>query len=217
MKQIGLTIHQCQLPDESVHACHSQQSMGPYKIAHYLLVNELSKLFRKANVLYWAKSLLNLTYDFINHCIASSFEPPPLSIPWVHFVEAGLALDYYRGGSKPGSKTGSTCAVFLLEEFIDNDREDFVKFIHNMDANPLIDYNDYDYDLVVFFAFTQHVQYVKTGKLTSISEGCDIFGDRNTKMTVSQFEKDHIYNKYCEWPVFGLEAYVGRAESETSK
>lgn len=81
MKQIGLTIHQCQLPDESVHACHSQQSMGPYNIAHYLLVNELSKLFRKANVLYWAKSLLNLTYDFINHCIASSFEPPPLSIP----------------------------------------------------------------------------------------------------------------------------------------
>ncbi|KAG2134629.1 hypothetical protein BD769DRAFT_1665069 [Suillus cothurnatus] len=54
---------------------------GPYKIAHYSLVDELSKLFREANVLYWAKSLLKLTYDFINHCIASSSEPPPFLIP----------------------------------------------------------------------------------------------------------------------------------------
>jgi hypothetical protein len=143
---------------------------GPYKIACYSLVDELSKLFREANVLYWAKSLLKLTYDFIDRCIASSSEPPPFLIPRVRFVEAGLALAYHQGGSKPGSKNGSTCAVFLLEEFIDSDGEEFVKFIYNMDANPLVDYDDYGYDLAVFFAFTQHVQYVKTGKLAFISD-----------------------------------------------
>ncbi|KAG1860868.1 hypothetical protein F4604DRAFT_1930184 [Suillus subluteus] len=211
---------------------------GPYKIARYSLIDELSKLFREANVLYWAKSLLKLTYGFIDHCIASSSEPPPFLIPRVHFVEAGLALAYHQGGSKPGSKTGSTHTVFLLEEFIDSDGEDFIKFIHNMDANPLVDYDEYGYDLAVFFAFTQHVQYVKTGKLAFISdyqgsttlltdpqiltylivsEGRDILGDGNMEMTVSQFEKDHVCNKYCEWPAFGLEAYAGGAESETSQ
>ncbi|KAG2134630.1 hypothetical protein BD769DRAFT_1353153, partial [Suillus cothurnatus] len=133
------------------------------------------------------------------------------------------------------SKTGSTRTVFLLKEFINSDGEEFIKFIHNMDANPLVDYDDYGYDLAVFFAFMQHVQYVKTGKLAFISdyqgvtrlltdpqilthlEGHDIFGDGNMEMTVSQFEKDHVCNKYCEWPAFGLEAYASGAESETSK
>ncbi|KAG2344992.1 hypothetical protein BDR05DRAFT_856565, partial [Suillus weaverae] len=110
---------------------------GPYKIARYSLVDEISRLFKEANILYWAKSLLKLTYDFIDRCVASSSEPPPFPIPRVHFVEGGLALAY--GDRKPGGKTGSTRAVFLLEEFIDSDGEDFVKFIHDMDANPLID------------------------------------------------------------------------------
>jgi hypothetical protein len=51
----------------------------------------------------------------------------------------------------------------------------------------------------------------------SVSEGHDIFGDGNMEMTMSQFEKDHVCNKYCEWPAFGLEAYASGAESETSK
>ncbi|KAG2028798.1 hypothetical protein BDR03DRAFT_1019335 [Suillus americanus] len=137
-----------------------KQATGPYKIykiARYSLAKELSKLFREANVLYWAKSLLKLTYDFIDHCIASSSEPPPFQIPPVCFVEAGLALAHDQGGSKPGGKTGSTCAVFLLKEFIDSDREDFVKFIHNMDANPLIDYDDYG-------VFLLEVSYIKVVK-----------------------------------------------------
>lgn len=39
---------------------------GPYKVGRFALADELPKLFREANVLYWSKSLLQLTYDFID-------------------------------------------------------------------------------------------------------------------------------------------------------
>ncbi|KAG2738583.1 hypothetical protein P692DRAFT_20758678, partial [Suillus brevipes Sb2] len=45
---------------------------GPYKVGRFALADELPKLFREANVLYWSKSLLQLTYDFIDRSIASS-------------------------------------------------------------------------------------------------------------------------------------------------
>ncbi|KAG2158041.1 uncharacterized protein EDB93DRAFT_1077837, partial [Suillus bovinus] len=133
---------------------------GPYKVGRYSLIDELWKLFREANVLYWSKSLLKLTYNFIDCSIASSPESPPFMVPRVRFVEASLAL----------AKTGSTRAVFLLEELIEGDDDVFVKFIHNMDANPLLDELDYGYDIAEFFVFMQHVQYIKTGKLAFISD-----------------------------------------------
>ncbi|KAG2112686.1 uncharacterized protein F5147DRAFT_771228 [Suillus discolor] len=185
--------------------------VGAYKVGRYSLVDELQKLFREANVLYWSKSLLKLTYDFIDHSIASSPEPPPFAVP------------------RPGAKTGSTQAVFLLEELIEGGDDMFVKFIHNMDANPLLDELDYGYDMAEFFVFTQHVQYVKTGKLAfisdyqgsttqyrcwdrSVSNGCDIFGEGNIEASVSKFEDQHACNEYCEW--FGLEIFVKEANND---
>ncbi|KAG1885904.1 uncharacterized protein F5891DRAFT_1201454 [Suillus fuscotomentosus] len=210
-----------------------QWLVGAYKVGRYSLVDELQKLFREANVLYWSKSLLKLTYDFINRSIASSPEPPPFAVPRVRFVEAGLALCHHQGGSKPGAKTGSTRAVFLLEELIEGGDDMFVKFIHNMDANPLLDELDYGYDMAEFFVFTQHVQYVKTGKLAfisdyqgstvlltdpqvlthpSVSDGCDIFGEGNIEASVSKFEDQHACNEYCGW--FGLETFVKEANDD---
>ncbi|KAG1897952.1 uncharacterized protein F5891DRAFT_1191263 [Suillus fuscotomentosus] len=207
--------------------------VGAYKVGRYSLVDELQKLFREANVLYWSKSLLKLTYDFIDRSIASSPEPPPFAVPRVRFVEAGLALCHHQGGSKPGAKTGSTRAVFLLEELIEGGDDMFVKFIHNMDANPLLDELDYGYDMAEFFVFTQHVQYVKTGKLAfisdyqgstvlltdpqvlthpSVSDGCDIFGEGNIEASVSKFEDQHACNEYCGW--FGLETFVKEANDD---
>ncbi|KAG2128765.1 uncharacterized protein EDB93DRAFT_1108907 [Suillus bovinus] len=93
---------------------------------------------------------------------------------------------------------------------------------------------DYGYDLVEFFVFTQHVQYVKTGKLAfisnyqgstalltnpqilthpSVSDGSDIFGDGNIEAVVSEFESKHICNFYCEWVGFGLEPFGKKDES----
>ena len=41
------------------------------KIGHYSLVDEMQKLFREANVMYWSKCLLKLTYDFIDRSVVS--------------------------------------------------------------------------------------------------------------------------------------------------
>ncbi|KAG2134217.1 hypothetical protein BD769DRAFT_1665245 [Suillus cothurnatus] len=195
-----------------------------YKIGRFALADEIPKLFKEANVLYWSNSLLELTYAFIDRSIASSTEPPPFNIPRIRFVDAGLALSYSQRGSKVpakgGSKAGSSCGGYLVEEFIEGGPDEFVKFIHNMDSNPLLDYDDYRYELALFFAFTQHVQYIKTGGLAfildyqdpnrsmSVGEGEDLFGDGNLECTVRMFEKQHKCNVFCEWPGFGLEAFV---------
>ncbi|KAG1750360.1 uncharacterized protein EDB91DRAFT_1024717, partial [Suillus paluster] len=110
-----------------------------YRIGRFALTDELPKLFREANVLYWAKALLGLVYNVIDRAVAGASQPPPFDIPRVRFVEAGLALSYYQDGSKPASKAALARAGFLLEEVIDSGDEDFVKYIHNMDPNPLLD------------------------------------------------------------------------------
>ncbi|KAG1822256.1 hypothetical protein EV424DRAFT_1321917, partial [Suillus variegatus] len=188
-----------------------------------------------ANVLYWSKSLLQLTYDFIDCSIASSPEPLPFMVPHVRFVEASLALCYSQGGSKSGAKTGSMQAAFLLEELIEGGDDMFLKFIHNMDANPLLNELDYGYDMAEFFAFMQHVQYVKTSQLAFISDyqgttvlltdpqimtdpdELDIFGDGNIAESVSNFETQHACNEYCEWPGLGLKAFVKEVNDENDK
>jgi hypothetical protein len=144
-----------------------------YRIGRFSVADESPKLFREANVLYWAKALLGLVYDVIDRAIAGASEPIPFDIPRVRFVEAGLALSYCQqdtGVKKPASKAASIRAGFLLEEVIDGGDADFVKYIHNMDPNPLLDPDEFGYDFALFLAFTQHVQYVKTGGLVFISD-----------------------------------------------
>ncbi|KAG2048528.1 hypothetical protein BDR06DRAFT_862630, partial [Suillus hirtellus] len=106
-----------------------------FRIGCFTLIDEMPKLFREVNVLYWAKALLGLVYDFIECAVASTSESLPFNIPHVRIVEAGLAISFFLGDAKPSVKTGTTRAVFLLEEVIDCGDEgcDFTKFIHNMD------------------------------------------------------------------------------------
>ncbi|KAF9231982.1 hypothetical protein BU15DRAFT_55558 [Melanogaster broomeanus] len=201
------------------------EKSGPYKIGRYALVDEMKKLFSEANVLFWAKALLQLTYIFIDRCIIASPTPPPFVIPEVRFVEAGLALSFAPGASKAGSKTGSARAAFLVEELIGGGDGEFVKFIHNMDPNPLQE-DEYGYELSLFFAFTQHVQYVKTRGLAFISDyqglhiysalmmstnkfaNFDIFGEGNIETAVDKFEEEHICNHYCKWEGFQLTEFT---------
>ncbi|KAG1844803.1 hypothetical protein DFJ58DRAFT_664638, partial [Suillus subalutaceus] len=149
-------------PFERVYPQGMPTSSTDYKIGRYAPLAKLAKLFREANVLYWAKALLGLVYDFIDCAIADTSDPPPFNIPCVRFVEAGLALSYSQGTGKSTLKTATIPrGAFLLEEIIDG--EDFTKFIHNMDPDPLLDPDQDGYDFVQFLAFTQHVQYMKTG------------------------------------------------------
>ncbi|KAG1847348.1 hypothetical protein DFJ58DRAFT_843236 [Suillus subalutaceus] len=193
--------------------------------------DESAKLFREANVLYWAKALLGLVYDVIDRAVAGASEPVPFDIPRVRFVEAGLALSYYQDSSKPALKVASARACFLLEEVINGRDDDFVKYIHNMDPNPLLDPDEPGYDFALFLAFTQHVQYVKTGGLVfisdyqgntelltdpqimthpSVSDKKDIFGGGNIEKAVSEFETRHVCNHFCKWPGFELEEFGGK-------
>ncbi|KAG1730901.1 hypothetical protein EDB19DRAFT_2010419 [Suillus lakei] len=193
---LGLIPGQNVAVKQPFHKVFPSASSFMYKIGHFTSADEIAKLFKEANVLYWSRSLLQLTYAFINRCIASSDEPPPFSIP----------------------------------------RDTFLKFIHNMDSNPLLDEDDYHNKVASFFAFTQH--YVKTGGLAFISDyqgstelltdpqiltdpsvgkGTDIFGDGNMECTVSMFEKQHKCNEFCEWRGFGLMPFVTTTEDESTE
>jgi len=113
--------------------------MTNFVFGRYTIADELPKPFREANVLYWASSLLTFAYEYIDHCISASSEPPPFYIPRLRFVEASLALSYNQvhlaGGPGQKSKLLSPRAAFLVEELISGT---FIKYIHNMDCNPLL-------------------------------------------------------------------------------
>ncbi|KAG6374561.1 hypothetical protein JVT61DRAFT_3910 [Boletus reticuloceps] len=132
-------------------------------IQRYTLLTNLSKLFREANILYWAKSLLDLTYMFVNAAIKSSAIPPPFNVPQLRFVDAGLALIH-------SSASKSVTDVYLVEEKILCGPNKFIKFIHNHDFDPSIESDEDGYNIAEFLVFTQHVQYLKTKGLAFISD-----------------------------------------------
>jgi hypothetical protein len=153
------------------------------KIARYALADELQKLLNESNVLYWAKSLLNFTYEYIDHCIDAASSPPSFQIPRMRFVDAGIALAFsHHSSNTQGTsnqaptadvKAGTFSAVYLLEEPVTFDspgNQSFTKFIHNKDCEPSLDDDEYGYDLAVFLAFTQHIQYAKTDGLAFVSD-----------------------------------------------
>ncbi|KAG2356261.1 hypothetical protein BDR07DRAFT_1242123, partial [Suillus spraguei] len=120
----------------------SSKAPGKYVIRRYAAADELPKLFQEANMLYRVGPLLEFAYDYIDQCIARSTDPPPFTIPWLRFVKAGLALSYSQAASDPDQKSKGCfpLAGFLLEELIgDDDGRNFIKYIHNMDCNPLLD------------------------------------------------------------------------------
>ncbi|KIK79236.1 hypothetical protein PAXRUDRAFT_161823, partial [Paxillus rubicundulus Ve08.2h10] len=145
---------------------------------------EPTKLFHEANILYWLKVLLNMTYNYIHHCISKAADPPPFDIPTLHFVDAGLVLAY---GDRPNTskgpgalKPGTVGTTYLAEELIkfnvsDNasdtgDNSGFIKFIHNGDPTPYPCPGDYGFETVDFLVFMQHVQYSNIGGQVYISD-----------------------------------------------
>ncbi|KAI5991632.1 hypothetical protein EDD15DRAFT_2368972 [Pisolithus albus] len=215
---------------------------GSRRIIRFSLGDELPKLHCEANTLYWAKALLTMTYDFIDGAVLSAASVPPFKIPRLRFVEAGLALahsQFTKGLVKP-KFGGTVCGVYLLEEKIEGGSAAFTKYIHNMDCRPSLSADEDGYDIAEFLAFTQHVQYSKTGGLVfisdyqgsstlltdpqiltdpSVGDGLDVFSEGNVESTVASFEKHHECNRFCKWPGFGLNEFgtatTGGHESPT--
>jgi len=149
---------------------------GP-PFTRYTLKDESNILYCEANVLYWAKSLLKMTYKFIDHAIDNNKVAPPFEIPRVRFVDAGLLLAYSdvsvvttEGASQAAKPTGTVSTVYLAEELIPTLDGDFVKYIHNSDAAPCSFLDRTEDEIAKFLAFTQHMQYVKTGGQVYISD-----------------------------------------------
>ncbi|KAL4062911.1 hypothetical protein J3A83DRAFT_4380486 [Scleroderma citrinum] len=129
--------------------------VGPPFI-HYTLKDETNILYHEANALYWAKALLQMTYRFIDHGIKDTKAPPPFEIPCLQFLV------------KPNSTVSVT---YLAEKFIPvSSDEEFMKYIHNGNAAPCILMDLEAEENVDFLAFTQHVQYIKTGGQVYISD-----------------------------------------------
>ncbi|KAJ6488758.1 hypothetical protein C8R45DRAFT_827125, partial [Mycena sanguinolenta] len=59
---------------------------------------------------------------------------------------------------------------YLVEEFIEGGSDTFVKFVHNGDANPLLDAGDELYYIAEFLCFTQHLDYFKTDGTVFLSD-----------------------------------------------
>ncbi|KAG6370500.1 hypothetical protein JVT61DRAFT_11413 [Boletus reticuloceps] len=188
--------------------------------------DELEKLYREANILYWAKSLLQLTYDFIDRAISKAATLPPFDIPRLCFIDAGLLLAVKPNeNNAKSSGTANVQTPYLAEELIPNSKS-FMKYVHNSEPYPLPEPDEPGYDLAQFLCFTQHIQYVKTGGLAyitdyqgsgalltdpqilthpSVNAGKDLFGEGNLVIGVKLFAREHICNAFCRWPGFKLD------------
>ena len=61
--------------------------------------------------------------------------------------------------------------MYLVEELIPlSTGEAFIKYIHNGDATPRVFRDAAVDEIAEFLAFTQHVQYITSEKLTYISD-----------------------------------------------
>ncbi|KAF8188604.1 hypothetical protein K438DRAFT_1972294 [Mycena galopus ATCC 62051] len=150
-----------------------------------------------------------------------------VTIPQLRFVHAGVAVSHDQAAGNNISNTSSIRRTYLVEEFIE-ESDGFVKFVHNGDANSLLDTDDPFYHIAEFFCFTQHVQYFKTDGtvflsdlqgsdmlltdpqiMTSpkIADGKDIFGGGNVSSVFENFPRQHVCNAYCSW--FNLPAMDG--------
>ena len=135
---------------------------------------ESEKLFCEANVLYWAKSLFQVVEDFVANALANAVVAPQFNIPSMQFVNASLAFRYSTRPTR-GSRAPSVDCTYLCEEEIKDAKNLFMKFIHNSNCVPLVLPSEFGYDVAEFLAFSQHVQYIKTGGLAYISNYQGIF------------------------------------------
>ncbi|KAF8184634.1 hypothetical protein K438DRAFT_1766321 [Mycena galopus ATCC 62051] len=76
-----------------------------------------------------------------------------------------------------------------VEEFIDEESDGFVKFVHNGNANPLLDRDDPFYSITEFLSL----------KNMKIAEGKDVFGGGNVGSVFKKSPHQHSCNAYCSW------------------
>ncbi|KIL54342.1 hypothetical protein M378DRAFT_182577 [Amanita muscaria Koide BX008] len=118
------------------------------------------------NCIGWAQALLDLVYNFVAAALPACGEPP-LPVPQMRFVGAGLAVTT--------STEGQT--TYLVEEFIDPVTEGpFTKYLNNDSPEPFRFPDPALNTRALFLSFSQHVQYMKTKCLVFVSDYQANFG-----------------------------------------
>lgn len=130
------------------------------------LIEEGHTVTSEANVLGWARSLMEYTYQLIEKRI-SEIGDAPSGIPHLRFVDSAIVFVQKDVASGLNVAPLSNRAVYLLEELIPGV---FRKYIHNGFAGPLLDPDDVGHSTAEFLCFTQHLQYSATFGLVFISD-----------------------------------------------
>ncbi|CAK5277003.1 unnamed protein product [Mycena citricolor] len=184
---------------------------------------ELEQSICEGNLLLWATSLFDLTDTFVRHQLSKLGEPPSnLVIPDIRFVEGGVAQVHNTVTGTNVVRASSLRRSFIIEELIPSR---FVKFVHNRAAVPHLDPDHPSYHIALYLCFTQHVQYVYTGRSMFLSDyqgseslltdpqimttpeiakqrGTPMFGGGNVSELFNVFCNQHVCSDYCRF--FGL-------------
>ncbi|KAG8690582.1 hypothetical protein FRC09_011925 [Ceratobasidium sp. 395] len=127
--------------------------------------DELCFITKEAVLWQWANALHGVTETFIRDHPKANQEGAPIA-PSVRFVEAGVAK--FIGNNAGGDSALSGAA--LLEEQIPKE-QGFLCYLGNGSAVPaFFPSGTYEYTLAQFCAFSQHVQWVVTGRQVYCSD-----------------------------------------------
>jgi hypothetical protein len=138
-----------------------------YPIVRYLGPSAVARVEMELKCILWAQALLQLSYDYISTFDDDNGPPPPhlMNPPKFRFIHAALAVEQ----GKPSRDT----RAFLLEEEIEESTEGkFRKYFNNTSPVPCQFSENTKANLLRtdFLAFTQHLQFWKTGKLVFVAD-----------------------------------------------
>lgn len=127
-------------------------------VKRYRGTEEQGYIYCEVCCLDWARTLLDLTYKFIQD-FEEGVKHFPGTIPRLHFVEAAVAKSRVE-------------KFFLVEEWIDTSQAQFIKYINNGRATPCVPKNAPEETLNIanFLCFAQHVQFQVTGRTMFTSD-----------------------------------------------
>lgn len=136
-------------------------------ITRYLGPSAVARIEMELKCILWAQALLQLSYDYIKTFDDNNGPPPPhlMNPPQFRFVHAALAVEQ--------GKSSRDARAFLLEEEIDEATEGkFRKYFNNTSLVPCHFSENTTANILRadFLAFTQHLQFWKTGKLVFVAD-----------------------------------------------
>ncbi|KAJ7488852.1 hypothetical protein FB451DRAFT_1552817 [Mycena latifolia] len=136
----------------------AHSSDGP-KLRRFSALDKYVKILQEAHLLFWGASIMAFTYSSIRHLISQATEEPLFTIPELRFVHAGVAVVHEQVNGTNVANMSCVRRTYLVEGFIDTGTEpqEFIKFIHNGDAVPLLPPDNPPYGIAEFLCFTQHV------------------------------------------------------------